>query len=341
MSEIERRKREHIDVVLSGAGASNAATGFERIHFRHNALPELDLAEIELATRFLGKDLSAPLIVSSMTGGTDLSARLNLNIAEACNELGLGFGVGSQRIALEGGSAAGFGPELRERAPDALLLANLGASQLKRWNGDDMARRAVDMIGADALIIHLNPLQEAIQAGGDTDWRGVINAIKKLAQNSAVPIIVKEVGAGISGAVARRLVDAGVAAIDVAGLGGTSWAAVEVARASSERQRIAGEAFRDWGIPTARAVVEVREACPSTPIIASGGIRNGLDCAKAIRLGADLTGVAGGVLKAAIEDREAITERLAAIVDQLRIACFSTGSANLAALRHAPLIEDR
>lgn len=339
MPEIERRKEEHIDVVRAGgSGPGIGTTGLEHIRFLHNALPELDIRTIDLSCRFLSRTLSAPLLVSSMTGGPERAGAMNLHIAEACNSLGLAFGVGSQRIALEGGAASGFGRDLRRAAPDVPLLANFGAAQLKGWDGVEMARRAIGMIEADALIIHLNPLQEAVQPGGDTDWSGLAKAIEGLCKACDFPIVVKEVGAGISGPVARRLVEAGVAVIDVAGAGGTSWAAVEAARAETRRDRAVAAAFRDWGIPTADAIVAVRMACPSTPIVASGGIRDGLDAARAIRLGADVVGIAAGVLEAAISGAEALADQLATYVDQLRVACFCTGSADLAALRSAPLL---
>ena len=339
MSEIEKRKDEHLDVVLTGnAGVKDRTSGFDDIWFSHCALPEISLNTVDLRTNLFGKPLSAPLLISSMTGGPQRSIDLNRHIAEACNTLGLAFGVGSQRIALEGGSAAGFGPELRRLAPDAAIFANFGAAQLRDWNGPDMARRAVDMIAADALIIHLNPLQEAVQTGGDTDWCGLLAKIEQICRQCTFPVICKEVGAGLSGAVARRLVDAGVAAIDVAGLGGTSWVAVEVARSANPKQRAIAQPFRDWGIPTAQAVVEARHACPDTVVIASGGIRNGLDCARAIRLGADIAGLAAGVLSNAIDSTEALVGQLQTVIAQLRIACFCTGSGNLAQLRTAPLV---
>lgn len=340
MSEIERRKREHLDVVLSGAAASNLSTGFEQIRFEHNALPELDFSEIDLATTFFKHKLRAPILVSSMTGGPDISGPLNLNIAQACHELGLGFGVGSQRIALEGGIANGFGPELRRAAPDALILANFGAGQLRQWNGVEMARRAVDMISADALIVHLNPLQEAVQLNGDTNWTGILSALSRIAADCDFPVIVKEVGAGISATVARQLEEAGVGAIDVAGLGGTSWSAVEAERAPSARQRAVAEAFRDWGISTVEALTQVRAACPTLPVIASGGVRTGIDCAKTLRLGADVAGIAAGALPSAMKSSMAVTEHLETIIEQLRITCFCTGSANLDDLRSARLLEN-
>ena len=337
-SEIRRRKSEHIDIVLDDKKVrSRISAGFDHIRFEHLALPELDLDDVDLKTAFLGKQVTAPLLVSSMTGGPDRAGSFNLHIAEACGLLGLPFGVGSQRIALEGHGAGGFGPELRRAAPNSPILANLGAAQLGTWNGPDMARRAVDMIDADALIIHLNPLQEAVQTDGDTRWRGLLSKIEEVCRTVDFPVVAKEVGAGISADVARRLVDAGVSVIDVAGAGGTSWAAVEGARAPSDRQQAVADAFRDWGIPTAEALVSVRNACPKTTIIASGGLRTGVDCAKALRLGADMTAVAAGVAKAASTSTQAVVDQLGAIVDVLRIACFCTGSKCLDDLRSAPL----
>ncbi|MGI9525280.1 MAG: type 2 isopentenyl-diphosphate Delta-isomerase [Hyphomicrobiaceae bacterium] len=339
MSEITRRKVEHIQAVLEGnATANSVTTGLEHIRFEHNALPDLNLCDIDLATDFLGRSIGAPLLISSMTGGPDVAGMLNLRIAEASQTLNIPFGVGSQRIALEGGSHSGFGPDLRRAAPDVPILANFGAAQLQSWEGPTMARRAVDMIEADALIIHLNPLQEAVQFGGDTNWGGLLEKIAVVAGSIRVPVVVKEVGAGISGAVAKRLCDVGVAAIDVAGVGGTSWAAVEGQRASSGARKQTAEVFRDWGISTAEAICQVRGSCPKTTLIASGGLRDGLDCAKAIRLGADLAAMAAGVLPAAMSNTESLVAHLQNIIDQLRIACFCTGSGDLAQLRCAPLI---
>lgn len=340
MSDIERRKTEHIDVILnSAASQSRVSAGFDKWRFEHNALPETNLNEIDLSTVFLSRTMRAPLIVSSMTGGPKTSVSLNQNIAEACHDLGIGFGVGSQRIALDGGSTHGFSPALRKAAPNVPILANFGAAQLHEWDGPEMARRAVDMIEADALIIHLNPLQEAAQIGGDTNWSGLLDKIATLCRTCTFPIIVKEVGAGISAPVARRLVEVGVACIDVAGLGGTSWAAVEAERAGDPKQRAIAEAFRDWGLPTSEAIRQVRLACPDTTIVGSGGIRDGIDCAKAIRLGADVAALAAGVLPGAIAGHRQIRDTLSTVIEQLRIACFCTGSANLKMLRSAPFTE--
>ncbi|MFY0614522.1 MAG: type 2 isopentenyl-diphosphate Delta-isomerase [Hyphomicrobiaceae bacterium] len=339
MSEIERRKTEHIDLVMAGdVSQATHGTGLDGVRFEHNALPEMCLADVNLESVFLGRNVSAPILVSSMTGGAERSASLNRSIAEACGALQLGFGVGSQRIALEGGNPCGFSGDLRRAAPDVPILANFGAAQLNVWDGVDMAHRAVDMIEADALIIHLNPLQEAVQNGGDTNWSGLLNKIETLCKKCTFPIIVKEVGAGLSANVASNLTAAGVAGIDVAGLGGTSWAAVEGARAPNQLQCEIAEAFRDWGIPTAQAIMSVREACPDALLIGSGGIRNGLDCARAIRLGADMVGIAAGVLPNALEGTGAIRDKLIATIEQLRIACFCTASQNLDELRAAPLI---
>jgi isopentenyl-diphosphate delta-isomerase len=304
----------------------------------HNALPEVDYGAIDLSTAFLGKRLKLPFLASSMTGGPDVALRVNRAIAEAAQALGFAMGVGSQRISLTTGDRHGLGPELRRIAPDVPIYSNLGAVQLVSGMGLEEARRAVGEIGADALILHLNPLQEALQEGGDRNWTGVEAAIEGLARALAVPVIAKEVGSGISGAVARRLVNCGVAAIDVAGAGGTSWAAVEGRRASAPEGQSLGEIFRDWGIPTARALADVREACPGVPLIASGGIRHGLDAAKAIRLGAGLVGQAASLLGPAMEGTGAVVAHVGAFATALRIACLATGSKDLAALATAELM---
>jgi isopentenyl-diphosphate Delta-isomerase len=339
MSDLIRRKTEHLDVVLTQNVRTAATTGLELIRFEHVALPELHLDEIDLSVNFLGHTLAAPFLISSMTGGPAKAAIINENLARAAGQLGIAFAVGSQRVAIEADGALGIGRELRGLIGGMPLISNFGAAQLARTDAVDMARRVVEMIGADALIIHLNPLQEAVQAGGDRNWSGLLTRLEALVLASEVPIIVKEVGSGISGRLARQLWNAGVRIIDVAGAGGTSWAAVEAGRAPSERQRAIAETFRDWGIPTARAVEEVRTACPEAVVIASGGIRSGLDAAKAIRLGADLVGQAAGVLAAALESADAVVAHFEDRIAELRIACFCTGSAALADLRQAALVD--
>ena len=338
MSEIERRKRDHIDIVLAGAARHSVPAGFDVIRFRHNALPEVDYAAIDLSTTFLGKPLRLPYLASSMTGGPDVSDRINRALAEAAEQLGFAMGVGSQRISLTTRDSSGLGPELRRIAPSIPIYGNLGAIQLVNGMGLDDARRAVDQLHADALILHLNPVQEAVQPGGDRNWAGVEAAIAQLARALPVPVIVKEVGSGISGEVARRLVACGVAAIDVAGAGGTSWAAVEGARLAEPDGQNMGEIFRDWGIPTPVCLAEVRAACPDMPLIASGGMRNGLDAAKAIRLGANLAGQAASLLPAAMKSTEAVVAHVEAFATALRIACLATGSKDLKALAGAALL---
>lgn len=327
--------------MLHGDTRTRVGTGLDRVRFEHVAAPELALSEVDISTVLLARKVAGPVLISSMTGGPARAEVINRAIAEAAEACGIGFGVGSQRVALERQGEGGLGRTLRRLAPSVPILANIGAAQLLADEGVTLARRAVEQIEADALIVHLNPLQEAVQTGGDTDWRGVYGAIERVARGLAVPLIAKEVGAGLSGPVARRLVDAGVAIIDVAGVGGTSWAQVEAERAADPQVRAIATAFRDWGLPTADAIEQVRAACPTTTLIASGGIRDGIDVARAIRLGADHAAQAASVLKAATDGPEALTALVKVTLQQLRIACFCTGSRTLADLRTARLIQDR
>ncbi len=334
-----RRKDEHIDHVLAGRGRSTADSGFDAVRFQHNALPELDYDAIDLAVRFMDKELAAPFLISSMTGGPARASSINAHLAEAAELLRIAFAVGSQRVAIDSRADLGLGRDLRRLAPKALILANLGAVQFSKGYGLDDARRAVEMIGADGLILHLNPLQEAIQAEGDRDWRGVEAAIAKVAEAFPGRLIVKETGAGLSGDVVRRLQACGVSAIDVAGSGGTNWGLIEGARAAGGHAEAVVRPFAGWGVPTARAVFDASIAAPNLPLIASGGIRDGLDAARAIRLGAQLVGQAAGVLEAALQSTESVAAHFAVLRDQLRLACFCTGSANLKALARAPLLD--
>ena len=335
---LTNRKDEHLSVVLGERHRkSTKSTGFEAIEFVHCALPEIDLDDIDLSTPFLGKRISAPLLVSSMTGGPARATTINENLARACEALRLPFAVGSQRVAIEEGGTGGLDKSLRRLAPSVPILGNFGAAQLNRGFGPDQAMRAVDMIAADALYIHLNPLQEAVQPEGDRNWSGLFDKIVAVADALPVPVAIKEVGSGISASLARRLVDAGITIIDVAGAGGTNWAAVEAARMENEEQARLANAFADWGIPTADAVFGVRSECPETTVIASGGIRSGIDIAKAIRAGADLAGQAAGLLQAANTSPEALVSHFETTIAELRIACFCTGSANLLELKSAEL----
>ena len=335
---ILQRKIDHLETVLHRDVTGRVDTGFASIRFEHQALPEINFDDIDLGTEFLGRQLAAPLLVSSMTGGPNDAARINATIAEMAQELKLAFGVGSQRIALEGPASAGLDHSLRRRAPDVPILANIGAAQLNATNALDLIRRTVGMIEADALIVHLNPLQEILQAGGDRNWSGLLARLAELVRVANCPIVVKEVGCGISGAVAHKLWNIGVRVIDVAGAGGTSWAAVEADRAEDAQARALAESFRNWGIPTARSLVMARQACPDATLIASGGIRNGHDVAAAIRLGADLCGFAAAILPAALAGPDALTARFRTIIAELRVIAFCTGSTTLADLRNAALL---
>ncbi len=337
---LEKRKNDHLDIVLAKRHASSSiTTGLELVNFVHCALPEINLADVVLHTEFLGKQINAPVLVSSMTGGPSKAETINTNIAMVCEDLKLPFGIGSQRIALENGSSRGLDRNLRKYAPSVPIMGNLGAAQLNQGYGVDEARRAIEMIGADGLFIHLNPLQEAVQSEGDGDWSNLFEKIARLASDLPVPIAVKEVGFGISDQLAADLVDAGVEIIDVAGAGGTNWASVEAARSPDPVRKRLGETFSNWGIPTAIAVSQARRVCPDATLIASGGIKNGLDIAKAIRIGADLGGIAAGVLKEAVESDEKLHSHLSVVIEELKITCFCTGSKDLDRLRQAELAE--
>ncbi|WP_420472293.1 type 2 isopentenyl-diphosphate Delta-isomerase [Brevundimonas sp. FT23042] len=338
MSGIVDRKDQHLDVILSGKARHAVGTGLDAVRFVHEALPDLDYGKIDLGTDFLGRRLKAPLLISAMTGGPARAAAINARLAEAAQSLGIALAVGSQRAALEADApTSGLDMSLRLKAPDTPILANIGAAQLTRGVGSDEARRIVDMIAADALIVHLNPLQEACQTGGDRDWWGVGAALEALVRAADFPVVVKETGAGISAATAKRLADMGVAALDVSGAGGSNWALVEGERAEAPSDKAHAAAFADWGIPTARAIADVRAACPRTLVIGSGGVRDGVDAARAIRLGADIVGQAAGVLQAATVSTEAVVEHFQTVIRQLRTVCFCTGSANLRALARAQL----
>jgi isopentenyl-diphosphate Delta-isomerase len=336
--EIEGRKADHLRICLEEDVEGRGVTpGFERYTFVHQALPEIALVDVDVSLNVMGKRLGVPLLISSMTGGTAQAEAINRNLAEAAAQVGMAMGVGSQRAALRDPKLTAT-YRVREYAPDILLFANVGAVQLNYTYGVDECRHAVDMIGADALILHLNALQEAVQPEGDTDFRDLSHKITHVCHEVGVPVVVKEVGWGISGEAARMLWDAGVAAIDVAGAGGTSWSQVEAKRIPTEAGRLVAEAFAGWGIPTARSIEMLREV--GVPegryLFASGGVRNGLDVAKSIALGADLAGMARPFLKAAAHSAETVVELASVIREQLRIAMFCVGAADLARLRDTP-----
>lgn len=330
------RKADHIRVNLEQDVDSGLIAGFEHLHFEHNALPELNLNEIDLSQEFLGKRLAAPLLISSMTGGTAQASEINRALAIAAQASGIAMGLGSQRVAIEDPNLADTF-NMRALAPDILMFANLGAVQLNYGYGAEQAQRAIDMIEADALVLHLNALQEAVQPEGDTNFDGLLSKIGALVGSVSVPVIAKEVGWGISASTAARLVEAGVAIIDVAGAGGTSWSQVEMHRTSVKKQADLAARFVNWGIPTAEAVRQVRAALPNTPIIASGGLRTGLDLAKSIALGAQLGGMAGPFLKVAVESSQAVAELIDQTLQELQVCMFATGARDLESLRSAKL----
>ncbi|MDP2717990.1 MAG: type 2 isopentenyl-diphosphate Delta-isomerase [Candidatus Micrarchaeota archaeon] len=330
--QTEKRKGEHVDIVLQHRVETTVSNGFESVRFVHQALPELDYAKIKLSTSFLGRKLSAPFMVTGMTGGYPDAQKINTDIASACADEDIVFAVGSQRAMLEDKSQAKT-YAVKKAAPSVFLCGNIGAFQLKRYSPKQIQAGLVDAIDADALCVHLNPMQEAVQPEGDTDWSGVLEKISVLCGALSVPVIAKEVGGGISGTVAKELKKAGVAAIDVSGVGGTSWSAVE-----HFRNGRSGDVFWNWGIPTAEALKQCAKAV-QLPLIASGGIRSGLDAAKAIRLGATLAGAASPFLKAQSRGgKTGVQKKIQAFKHELRTAMLLTRSKDLAALRKAELL---
>jgi isopentenyl-diphosphate delta-isomerase len=310
----------------------------EHYRFTHRALPELDLADVDISTTFLDHSLRAPLIISSMTGGTGEARQINMRLAQAAQATGIAMGLGSLRAALEAPQLADT-YRVRSWAPDILLFANLGAVQLNYGYDATHCLRVVELVEADGLILHLNPLQEALQPEGDTRWSGLLSRIEAVCRALPMPVIAKEVGWGISGEIARQLADAGVAAIDIAGAGGTSWSQVEMHRARDEiSQRVAAR-FREWGLPTVESLMAVRQTVPDLPLIASGGLRHGLDVAKVVALGASLAGLAGPFLRAAAISTAAVTDLVEELTRTLRIAMFATGAKNIAALQSTPLVK--
>lgn len=337
--ETQTRKADHLRICLDeNVQCRQVTNGLERYRFTHCCLPEIDRSDINLTTSFLGKPLNAPLLISSMTGGTELAKTINQRLAAVAQQYRLAMGVGSQRVAVEDPTVATTFA-VRSIAPDIPLFANLGAVQLNYRYGLDECRRVVESLEADALILHLNPLQEGVQTSGDTNFRGLLEKIAVLCKTLSVPVIAKEVGNGISAAMATKLIEAGVAAIDVAGTGGTSWALVESERATDARQRRLGKTFADWGLPTAECITEVRAIAPQIPLIASGGLRDGLEAAKAIALGADLAGMALPFLQAAYESEEALYELVDILLAELTTAMFCTGCKRLGELRSPGVLQ--
>lgn len=335
-----KRKLSHIQTTLNQQVQSHVPTGFDDIRLIHKALPEIDRDEIDLSTDLFGHKLKAPLIIESMTGGTPLAAKINHTLGKVAERLGIGMGVGSQRAGIEDQTLAYTYRVARDAGPSIPLFANLGCPQIARKDALERAKKAVDMIDATGLFIHLNALQESVQFEGETDFRDMVKRIGSLADNLSVPVLVKETGAGISLETAQALERVKVKGINVSGLGGTSWAGVEYYRARAKRYKVQmelGTTFWDWGTPTVPSIVEVSNST-QLKVFASGGVRNGLHIAKAIALGAHYGGLALPMLKSASSGEEAAVARLNVVVEELKNAMFLTGSRNLEELRKAPLV---
>ncbi|MHC1784949.1 MAG: type 2 isopentenyl-diphosphate Delta-isomerase [Anaerolineaceae bacterium] len=333
------RKTDHIRINLEKDVSSDLTTGLEKIKFIHQALPELDLEKVDLTQTLFGKPLAAPILISSMTGGTKEAGRINQILAQAAQAEGIALGLGSQRAGLENPEVlSSF--QVRKMAPDILLLANLGAVQLNYTCTIDDCRRAVEEVGADGLFLHLNALQEAVQPEGETRFHGLLKKIEEVCRRLSVPVIAKEVGWGISKKTASMLASAGVSAIDAAGAGGTSWSQVEMHRIQDEIQAQIAGAFRDWGIPTVESIRNIKNAVPGMTVFASGGLRNGVDIAKCIAIGADLGGMATPFLKTAAVSTEETIRLIRAYKREIQICLFATGSAKLTDLRKAAIIEN-
>ncbi|MBN2547854.1 MAG: type 2 isopentenyl-diphosphate Delta-isomerase [Anaerolineales bacterium] len=338
VTPIGSRKADHIRINLEEDVRSGLTTGLEQYHFIHRAVPELNLDDIDMNQVIFGRHLRSPILISSMTGGTPESGELNRILAEAAQAAGIAMGLGSQRAAIEHPELADT-YQVRKYAPDVLLLANLGAVQLNYGYGIDQCRRAVEMIEADALILHFNALQEAVQPEGDTRFAGLLGKIEEVCRALPVPVIAKEVGWGFSEEDARRLAQVGVTAIDVAGAGGTSWSQVEMHRATSEGQRRLAAAFVEWGIPTSEAILNVCRGAPGMVIFASGGLRSGVEIAKCLALGASLGGMAGPFIKAAASSLEDTLQTIQEIRREIQVCMFASGAGNLQALQKGRIVK--
>lgn len=325
------RKDDHIRIVQE-EDVEEPGTGFADVHLEHEALPEIHLDDVDTSTEVLGQPLDAPVFIESMTGGHPNTTEINRNLAAAAQEAGVAMGVGSQRAALEDADKRGSFEVVREAAPDAFVYGNIGAAQLDEY-GVEGVERAVEMIDADAMAVHLNFLQEAVQPGGDVDARGCLEAIERTAEDLSVPVLVKETGNGFSRDTAEKLADAGVDLVDVAGRGGTTWSGVEAYRAAAvddRRSENLGERFRQWGIPTVVSTLQAADVHPS--VVASGGVRSGVDVAKAVALGAEAGGMAKPFLKPAAQGREEAVTAVEDVVAELRTTMYVTGSKDIGEL---------
>lgn len=328
----QQRKKDHIQICLDQK-VEFGDSGFDNYRFTHQALPEINFREIDLTTTFLGKELSAPILISSLTGGTEKAKKINRNLAKAAQEFNLAMAVGSQRVAIENPELEDTF-EVRKYAPDIVLLSNLGVVQLNYGYGIEECKKAIAMIDADGLFFHLNPLQEVIQPEGDKNFSNLLNKIEKINKKLEKPLLIKEVGTGISFQVAKALLGRGIKIIDVAGYGGTNWAAIESLRRNKDKEL--GQIFSNWGISTAESIVQCRQLKELT-IIGSGGIRTGIDIAKALALGADLVGIGLPLLEPATQSAQAVKKKLKSLILQLKITMFCLGAKNISQLKQTKL----
>lgn len=340
MSGIEKRKQRHIRVSLEENVETDIGTGFEDIRLIHRALPEIDLDEVATETVFLGKRLAAPLIISAITGGTPEAAKINAALADVAEDKQIGIGVGSQRIAIDQPETVPTFTIVRENAPTTFVMGNIGCPQLSLGWGVAEAVKCIEMVDADALAIHMNPLQEAVQVNGDTNYSGILDKIKELHKNIEVPLVMKETGAGVAWKDAVKMEKAGASGLEVSGVGGTSWSAVEYHIAKEEGDKemeYLGGALWNWGIPTAVSVVETTQKTDLS-VISSGGIRTGVEIAKSIALGADLGGMAKPFLVKAVEGRDALAQHVDNIIKEFKVAMFLVGARNIDELRKVPVL---
>lgn len=330
------RKDDHIRINIEENVQSHAEGGFDLYYFEHNALPEMDFKQVDTTTCLFKKLIRAPLLISSMTGGTKRGNEINQRLACAAEKLGIAMGVGSQRVDIEAGSIP-RDINIRTFAPSIPIFANIGAVQLNYGMTISSCKKALEFIRADGLILHLNPLQEVLQPEGQTNFSGLLKKISDICKEIKEPVIIKEVGWGISAGLAGKLIDAGVSCIDVAGAGGTSWALVEKFRNLVPSRVATSENFKDWGIPTAICIEEIHTRYPDLPLISSGGLRNGIDVAKSLALGATMAGFAGKLFRAAAVSQENVEIILTQIIDELRIAMFATGAKGIPELSKVQL----
>ncbi|RWR13947.1 type 2 isopentenyl-diphosphate Delta-isomerase [Siminovitchia fortis] len=340
-NSIEQRKSEHIQITLNEkVTGESISTGLESFTFIHNALPEIAFDEISIETTFLGFECKTPFLISSMTGGTALAETINRNLAAAAEERGWVLALGSTRALLDSdGHSSSF--MMRKYAPSVPVIANLGAVQLNYGYGVEECRKIIGMTEADMLVLHLNSIQEVIQEKGDTNFKGLLKKIEQLCSTLEVPVGIKEVGWGIDGQTAKKLAEAGVAFIDVAGAGGTSWSQVEKFRAKDPIRRAAAQSFSEWGIPTVESIKLVRGEIGDRPLIASGGMQTGLDGAKTIALGADLVGFGRSILKEATQSPEDVIEVMKIREMELRMSMFGIGASTIQELKGTPRLKER